>query len=57
MTLDLSTTDHAATVLAGQLLDANELRDALVETIKRMETWGLGDVSDIDDRDAISGRE
>lgn len=57
MTLDLSTTDHAATVLAGQLLDANELRDALVETIKRMETRGLGDVSDIDDRDAISGRE
>lgn len=29
--------NHAATVLAGQPLDANELREVMVETIKRME--------------------
>lgn len=33
--------DHAATILAGQLLGANELREASVETIKRMEAQGL----------------
>lgn len=47
--------DYAATLLAGQLLDANELRDALVETIRRMDARGLDDVSDIDDGDAIPG--